>query len=86
MERAIIWVLLNTDMKLSYEDIAALMGKDKATIRGQINSIRQKSEGLIEEAIEKTGKKRVHIPEEVKASLLKKMKISESREKRKKKD
>jgi hypothetical protein len=73
MERAIVWVLLNTDknMKLSYEDISLLLGKDKATIRGQINSIRQKSEGIIEELIEKNGKKRVYIPEEMREILLK---------------
>lgn len=84
MERAIVWVLLNTEMKLSYEDIASLLGKDRATIRGQINSIKQKSEGLFEEEIEKTGKKRVFIPAEIKESLLKTMKIAEGREKRKK--
>jgi transcriptional antiterminator len=82
MERAIVWVLLNTDMKLSYEDVAALMGKDKATIRGQINSIRQKSEGLVEEIIERNGKKRVFIPDEMKAILLKTIKTSIRPEKR----
>ncbi|MFH0831966.1 MAG: hypothetical protein V1886_03845 [archaeon] len=70
MERAIVWVLLNSDMKLSYEDVAALLGKDRATIRGQVNSIRQKSEGLIEEVIEKTGKKRIYVPDSRKAELL----------------
>jgi len=71
MERAIVWVLLNTEMRLSYEDIAVVLGKDKATIRGQINSIRQKSEGLVEETIEKNGKKRLYIPEEMREILLK---------------
>ena len=33
-ERAILWVLLNTDMKLSYDDIAAMLGKERSTIRG----------------------------------------------------
>lgn len=77
MERAIIWVLLNTELRLSYEDIAALLGKSRATIRGQANSIKQKSEGLIEEVIEKTGKKRVYIPESTKETLLKSMKVEE---------
>ena len=40
-ERAILWVLLNTDMKLSYDDLAAMLGKERSTIRGQINSIKQ---------------------------------------------
>jgi len=60
-ERAILWVLLNTDMKLSYDDLAAMLGKERSTIRGQINRIKQKSE-IIEEQIEKNGKKRLFIP------------------------
>ncbi len=74
-ERAILWVLLNSDVKLSYEDVAALLGKEKSTIRGQINSIKQKSESLINEEIEKNGKKRIYIPEEVKERLLKGVKV-----------
>ena len=77
-ERAIIYVLLNSsdsDMKLSYEDLASMLGKSKATIRGQINAIRQKSEGLIEEVISDSNKKRVFIPEKVKEMLLKKGKV-----------
>jgi len=74
-EKTIIWTLLNTDMKLSYDDLAALMNKERATIRGQINTLRQKSEGLIEEVIEKNGKKRVYIPEDIKEKLRKKTKV-----------
>jgi len=70
-ERSIIFVLLNSDMKLSYEDLAAMLGKTKATVRGQINSIKQKSEGLIEEIIGENNKKRVFIPEKTKEILLK---------------
>ena len=76
MERALIYVLLNTDLKLSYDDLAAMMGKRRATIRGQINSIKQKSEGLIEEILERNGKKRLYIPDELKEKLLKKVKVS----------
>lgn len=74
-ERAILWVLLNSDMRLSYEDIASILGKEKSTIRGQINNIRQKGEGLVEEVIESNGKKRVFIPEEIKEKMLKKSKV-----------
>lgn len=74
-ERAIVFVLLNSDMKLSYEDLAAMLGKRKATIRGQVNSIKQKSEGLIEEQISENNKKRVYVPEDVKSILLKKEKV-----------
>jgi len=74
-ERAIVFVLLNSDMKLSYEDLAAMLGKRKTTIRGQINSIKQKSEGLIEEQISENNKKRVYVPEDIKEMLLKKEKV-----------
>jgi len=74
-ERAILWILLNTDMKLSYHDLAAMLGKEKSTIRGQVNSIKQKSEGFIEEIVEENGKKRVYIPENIKEKMLKKTKV-----------
>ncbi len=74
-ERAIIWVLLNSEMKLSYDDLAAMLGKERATIRGQVNSIKQKSEGLVDEQIGKNNKKRFYIPEKVKGILLKKAKV-----------
>jgi len=74
-ERAIIFILLNSDMRLSYEDVAAMMGKSKATIRGQMNTIKQKSEGLIEEQTSENGKKRVFIPEKTKEILLKTRKV-----------
>jgi hypothetical protein len=75
-ERLIIFTLLNSsEMKLSYEDLAMLLGKERATIRGQINAIKQKSEGLIKEIIEKNGKKRVYIPEEVRNKLSKYAKV-----------
>ena len=74
-ERAIIWILLNTDMKLSYDDISAMLGKERSTIRGQINRIKQKQESLIEEIMEQNGKKRVFIPQNIKESILKKTKV-----------
>src|SRR3989344_3694227 len=52
-EKLLIYTLLNSDMKLSYEDLALLLGKQKSTIRGQVNSIKQKSEGILEEISEK---------------------------------
>ena len=84
-ERAIIWILLNTDMKLSYDDLAAMLGKERSTIRGQINGIKQKSESLIEEIIEKNGKKRIFIPENLREKLLKKTKVRVKKEKNPKK-
>lgn len=83
-ERAILWILLNTDMKLSYEDLAAMLGKEKSTIRSQINTIRQKGE-IVEESIEKNGKKRVFIPEEIKEIMLRKPKVRVKEGKRAKK-
>ena len=79
-ERAIIWILLNSEMKLSYDDISSILGKERSTIRGQINAIKSKSEGLVEEIIEKNGKKRVFIPEKMREKLLKKTKVRVKRE------
>ena len=78
-ERAIVFILLNNDMKLSYADLAAMLGKRKATVRGQINSIKQKSEGLIQEIISENNKKRVFIPEKIKNILLKTQKTRKVR-------
>lgn len=75
MERAIVWVLLNAgqDMKMSCEDIAALLNKDRSTIRGQLNAIKNKSD-ILAETIEKNGKKRYHVPENAKEILFSKIK------------
>ena len=80
-ERAIIWILLNTEMRLSYDDLAAIVGKERSTIRGHLNRIKQKSDGLIEEVVEKNGKKRVFIPENMKEKLLKRQKVRVRRNK-----
>lgn len=71
MERAIVWVLANADdgMKLSYQDVAVILGKDASTIRGQINNIKQKSEDLINESIDKQGKKRYWMEDSVKEMI-----------------
>ncbi len=76
-ERLIVFTLLNSEsgMKLSYEDLAMVLGKERATIRGQVNAIKQKSEGIIEELTEKNGKKRVFVPEETREKLLKYAKV-----------
>ena len=74
-ERAILFILLNADMKLSYDDLAAMLNKEKSTIRGQINSIKSKNKNIINEKIEKNGKKRVYIDDEMKGKLLKKQKV-----------
>jgi hypothetical protein len=81
-ERAIVMILLNSDMKLSYEDLAAMMGKDSTTIRGQINNIKQKCDGLVDEQIEKNNKKRLYIPEKIRNSLLKKVKVRVNKRKK----
>jgi len=85
-ERAIIWVLLNSEIMLSYDDLSALLGKERSTIRGHLNRIKQKSNGLIDESIEKNGKKRVFIPNELKEKLLKKVKVRVKKGKKTKKN
>ncbi|MBM3230564.1 hypothetical protein FJZ22_02840 [Candidatus Pacearchaeota archaeon] len=74
-ERMLIITVANSDMKLSYEDLALLLGKERATIRGQVNSIKQKCEGLLCELTEKNGKKRVFVPTEVRNKLAKYAKV-----------
>lgn len=81
-ERLLIFTLLNSDMKLSYEDLALLLGKERATIRGQVNSIKQKSVGFLEEISEKNGKKRVFIPEKIKEKMRKYAKVRVGRGKK----
>jgi len=74
-ERLLVFTLLNSDMKLSYEDLSLLLGKERSTIRGQINSIKQKSDILIQEISEKNGKKRVFVPEEIRTKMQKYAKV-----------
>jgi chromosome segregation and condensation protein ScpB len=62
---------MNSEMKLSYEDLALLLGKERSTVRGQVNSIKQKSEGLIMEISEKNGKKRIFVPEDIRTKMKK---------------
>jgi hypothetical protein len=70
-------------MRLGYDDLSTILGKEKSTIRGQINTIKSKSEGLIEESIEKNGKKRVYVRPEMREKLAKYAKV---RVKKKKKE
>lgn len=70
MERTILFVLLNSKDKLSYDDISVLSGKDKSTVRGQINSIKAKSEGVISETVDQSGRKRYFIDETLKERIL----------------
>ncbi|MEK6825788.1 MAG: hypothetical protein AABY00_03305 [Nanoarchaeota archaeon] len=81
-ERLLLFTIMNSDLKLSYEDLALLLGKERSTIRGQINAIKQKSEGLLEEITEKNGKKRVFVPEEIKEKLAKYGKVRVSKGKK----
>jgi predicted transcriptional regulator len=84
-ERMILFTLMNSDMKLSYEDVARLLGKERSTIRGQINAIKRKSEGLIQEMQESNGKKRIYVSEEVKEKLAKYAKVRVKEKKKYKK-
>lgn len=84
-ERLIIFTLMNTDMKLSYEDIARLLGKERSTVRGQINAIKRKSEGLIRELTEPSGKKRLYVEDYMKEKLEKYAKVRVKKEKKYKK-
>jgi len=77
-ERLIVWTLANStneSMKLSCEDIAVLLGKESATVRGQINNIKLKTNGIVSETLEKSGKKRYYMDEKMKEMLLKSAKV-----------
>ena len=84
-ERLIVMTLMNSDLKLSYEDLARLLGKERSTVRGQINAIKQKSEGLLQEIQEPNGKKRVFIGDEIKEKLAKYAKVRVKKKKKYKK-
>ncbi len=84
-EKAMVWILVNSDMKLSYDDLAAMLGKQRSTVRTQVNNMKQKSEGLIEEIIEKNGKKRLYVPEKMKDLLLKSAKVRIRKQRKSKK-
>jgi len=73
-ERTIVWIVLNSELKLSCDDMAVLLGKSKATVRGQLNSIKSKSDGLVLEHLENNGKKRYYIDPKIKESLIRQMK------------
>ncbi len=85
-ERALLMILINSDIKLSYEDLSAMLGKDSNTIRGQINNIKRKCEGLIYEKIEKNNKKRLYIPEEIRNDMLKSVKVRVRKSKKRQKE
>jgi len=74
MEKGVMWVLLNSDIKMSYEDICLMLGKNKSTLRGQINNIKLKSPGLIKEVVENDGTKKFYVDENVKDEVLKRTK------------
>jgi len=82
MERAAVWVLLNTELKLSYEDMAVTLGKNKNTMRVQMNNIKRKCEGLISESMDLEGRKRLYIGDNIKENVLKTVKIKQKRTKK----
>lgn len=87
MERGIIWVLLNSDTKVRYEDLCLALNKNKSTLRGQINSIKLKSPELVKEEVENDGTKKFYIEENVKSEIIgggEKAEVSVGRRKRKK--
>lgn len=88
MERGIVWVLLNSDIKIGYTDLFTALGKDKSTLRGQINNIKLKSPGLIKEEVENDGTKKFYIEEKAKSEILqsaKKVEVRSEKRRRKKK-
>ncbi len=75
MERSLVWALLNTDLRLSYGDLARVLGKDESTVRGQVSNIRKKTDDLVSERSEINGQKRFYIEERVKSKILRDYKV-----------
>ena len=65
-----------------HEDFPLPLHLIESSDRGQINAIKSKSEGMIEEATEKNGKKRYFVADEVKDMLLSNMKAEKKTKKR----
>ncbi len=82
-ERQIVWIMLNSETKMTYDEFYMILGKNKSTLRGQINNIKLKSPGLIKEVVENDGTKRFYIDEDVKNEILNKGKKIEVQAKRK---
>jgi len=83
MERALVWALLNTDLKLSYADLARILGKNESTVRGQINNIKRKTEDIMSEKSELNGQKRFYIEERVKNKILRQYVVKSRKNKKK---
>ena len=75
MERSLVWALLNTDLRLSYRDLARILGKDESTARGQVSNIKRKIDYLILEKSENNGQKRFYIEERIKNKIMKKYRV-----------
>ncbi len=75
MERSLVWALLNTDLRLSYTDLARVLGKDESTVRGQVNNIRKKTDDLICVRSEINGQKRFYVDEKVKNRVFREYKV-----------
>jgi len=69
-ERNLVWSLVNTNLKLSYDDISVVIGKDKSTVRGLMNSVRRKYDDIINEITEEGGKKRFFIEDDIKSEVM----------------
>ena len=70
-ERNLVWSMVNTDLKLSYEDVSVILGRDKSTVRGLMNNVKRKYEDLISESTEESGKKRFFVEDSVKNEIMK---------------
>lgn len=75
MERSLVWALLNTELRLSYSDLARILGKDESTVRGQVSNIKRKTDGLVLEKSENNGQKRFYVEERVKNKIMRKYKV-----------
>ena len=80
-ERNLVWSLINTDLKLSYDDISVVIGKDKSTVRGLMNSVRRKYDDIVSDVVEENGRKRFFIEEDIKSEVMKDFKHAQKAKK-----
>lgn len=83
MEKQLMWILLNSEIKMSYDDLFVVLGKNKSTLRGQINNIKLKSPDLIKEAVENDGTKKFYVSDNVRDQILGRAKKVEMQAKKK---
>lgn len=68
-EGELLSILLNTEREMDYNDLCEMVGRDQSTLRGQVNKIKIKYPGAIEETVTNKGKKSFSMNQELKEKI-----------------